>query len=125
MAYDLEKDLINSEYIRTKCIVDSYAQNLYAALCNNEFTKNDVIPILREETWGCSWRYAGGLVARLREEGDYLTWYCSGMGGLVDYNLDRGEEYMKEKGYVTEGVVTEEIRNDLLHINWLVCVDNE
>lgn len=125
MAYDLEKDLMNSEYIRKKCIVDSYAQNLYAALCNNEFTKNDVIPILREETWGCSWRYSGGLVARLREEGDYLTWYCSGMGGLVDYNLDRGEEYMKEKGYVTEGVVTEEIRNDLLHINWLVCVDND
>jgi hypothetical protein len=32
---------------------------------------------------------------------------------------------MKEKGYVMEGVVTEEIRNDLLHINWLVCVDND
>jgi hypothetical protein len=125
MAYDLEKDLMNSAYIREKCIVDSYAQNLYAALCNNVFTKNDIIPILREETWECSWRYAGGLVARLREEGDYLTWYCSGMGGLVDYNLDRGEEYMKEKGYVMEGFVTEEIRNDLLHINWLVCVDND
>ncbi len=125
MAYDLENDLINSKYIREKCIVDSYAQNLYAALCNNVFTKNDIIPILREETWECSWRYAGGLVARLREEGDYLTWYCSGMGGLVDYNLDRGEEYMKEKGYVMEGYVTEEIRNDLLHINWLVCVDND
>ena len=125
MAYDLENDLMDSKYIREKCIVDSYAQNLYAALCNNVFTKNDIIPILREETWECSWRYAGGLVARLREEGDYLTWYCSGMGGLVDYNLDRGEEYMKEKGYVMEGYVTEEIRNDLLHINWLVCVDND
>ena len=125
MAYDLENDLMDSKYIREKCIVDSYAQNLYAALCNNEFTKNDVIPILREETWGCSWRYAGGLVARLREEGDYLTWYCSGMGGLTDYNHEEGEQYMKEKGYVMEGVVTEEIRNDLLHINWLVCVDND
>ena len=61
----------------------------------------------------------------MRDEGDYLTWYCSGMGGLLDYNLDRGEEYMKEKGYVMEGFVTEEIRNDLLHINWIVCVDNE
>ena len=123
MEHDLEKDLYNSTYIKDKCMVDSYAQNLYAALCNNEFTKNDVIPILREETWGCSWRYAGGLVARLREEGDYLTWYCSGMGGLVDYNLDRGEEYMKEMRYVPEGFVTEEIRNDLLQLNWLVCVD--
>jgi hypothetical protein len=32
----------------------------------------------------------------------------------------------KEKGYVMpEGCVTDEIRNDLLHINWIVCVDNE
>jgi hypothetical protein len=125
MDYDLENDLMDSTYIRTKCMDDSYAQNLYAALCNNDFIKNEIIPILREETWHCSWRYAGALVAQIRDEGDYLTWYCSGIGGLTDYNHEEGEQYMKEKGYVMEGVVTEEIRNDLLHINWLVCVDND
>lgn len=125
MDYDLENDLMNSEYIRTKCMEDSYAQNLYAALCNNDFVKNEVMPILKEETWTCTWRYSGSIVARLQGRGDYITWYCSGMGGLTDYHLDQGEEYMKKMGYVPEGEVTEEIRNDLLHINWLVCIDND
>ena len=123
MDYNLEKDLMNSAYIREKCMDDTYAQNLYAALCNNEFTKNDVIPILREETWGCSWRYAGGVVAALRNEGDYIDWYCSGIRTMsVD---DEIHNEWDMKGFVPEGVVTEEIRNDLLHISWLVCVDTD
>jgi hypothetical protein len=123
MDYNLEKDLMNSAYIREKCMDDTYAQNLYAALCNNEFTKNDIIPILREETWGCSWRYAGGVVAALRNEGDYIDWYCSGIRTMsVD---DEIHNEWDMKGFVPEGVVTEEIRNDLLHISWLVCVDTD
>jgi hypothetical protein len=123
MDYNLEKDLMNSTYIREKCMDDTYAQNLYAALCNNEFTKNDIIPILREETWGCSWRYAGGVVAALRNEGDYIDWYCSGIRTMsVD---DEIHNEWDMKGFVPEGVVTEEIRNDLLHISWLVCVDTD
>jgi hypothetical protein len=125
MKHDLEIDLLSSTYIRQKCMDDAYAQNLYAALCNNEFIKNEVVPILKEETWGCTWRYAGSIVARLQGTGDYITWYCSGMGGLTDYNHEEGEQYMKEKGYVMEGYITEEIRNDLLQINWIVHVDNE
>lgn len=113
---NLEYDLRTSEYIRNKCLnSEPYAQNLYAALCNNEFRKNDVIPILKEETWGCSWRYAGGIIADILERGDYMDWYCSGI---------RGEE-STDTEYVTESVVTDEIRNDLLQLNWLVIVDNE
>jgi hypothetical protein len=34
--------------------------------------------------YSCSWRYAGGLVADLREQGeDYLDFYCSGGEGRV------------------------------------------
>jgi hypothetical protein len=34
--------------------------------------------------WSCSWRSAGGIVAALSGEGDYLDWYCSTGEGLVD-----------------------------------------
>lgn len=111
---NLEYDLRSSEYIKQKCTADYYAQNLYAALCNNEFTRNEVWPILQEETWGCSWRYAGGIIADIREEGDYIDWYCSGIRGDSDDPNTR---------YVSESYVTEEIRADLLSLGWLVKED--
>ena len=112
---NMEYDLLTSDYMADKCKDDRYAQNLYAALCNNEFIKNDVWPILTEQKWGCSWRYAGGIIADIREQGDYLNWYCSGMGS----GLGNGDED-GSKGYVGEGYITEEIKDDLLKLGWIV-----
>ena len=110
-----------SEWFNSKvCEQEHYAQNLYAALCNNDFQKLKVVPILKEQTWSCSWRYAGGLVARIRNEGDYLNWYCSGMGGLATDDEFDNDEYMSKKKYVPEGVVTDEIREDLKKMGWIV-----
>jgi hypothetical protein len=111
MKASLEEDLLKVDYIRNKCRErESYAQNLYAALCNNRFFKND-------EEWTCSWRFAGGLVADLitddlasdiiRDHTDYMNWYCSGMWANSDNN------------YVPEGEVTSEISNDLLNLGWV------
>jgi hypothetical protein len=94
---------------------DNYAQNLYAAMCNNIFQKNEVWPRLKDEYWSCSWRSAGGLIARLRNSGDYMNWYCSGIGG----GLGNGDE-TGIKGYVPESEVTDEIRQDLFAIGWTV-----
>lgn len=95
----LEYDLRSTEWILKKVREsDTYAQHLYAAMCNTDFTKNDVWPILQDDIWCCSWRYAGGIIADMREEGDYIDWYCSG----------------------NEGIVTDEIREDLLKLGWLV-----
>jgi hypothetical protein len=91
-------------------------------MCNNEFVKNDVWPILEDKRWGCSWRYAGGLVADLREEGDYLDWYCSGIQG-VTYDTVKDEKIFREKQYVAEGAVTDEIREDLLKLGWIIIND--
>ena len=115
MKNNLEYDLRNSDYIAEKCKVDSYAQNLYAALCNNDFMRNDVWPILKGETWGCSWRYAGGIIADILQYGDYMDWYCSGIMSDGQYI----------QGYVSESVVTDEIREDLLSIGWLVLPESE
>jgi hypothetical protein len=95
-----------------------YAQNLYAAMCNNEFQKQDTWEVLTDNRWSCSWRAAGGVVATLCEQGDYMDWYCSGMGGFADNQTDPAS-YYEETGYVKEGKVTDEIRADLLRLGWV------
>jgi len=121
---NMEWDLVTTDWILEKARnSESYAQNIYAALCNNEFIKLDVLPILKEETWGCSWRYAGGIVADMRQEGDYIDWYCSGSGGLnQEYDGDEtNEEWQKRTRFVPEGFITEEIRNDFQRLGWAVA----
>lgn len=96
---DLEYILLNTDWILAKVRdSDVYAQCLYAALCNNEFQRQAVWPLLKGETWSCSWRYAGGIIADMQEKGDYMDWYCSGGEGMVD----------------------EEIREDLFKLGWRV-----
>lgn len=122
---NMEWDLLTTDWILEKVRASkSYAQNLYAAMCNREFTKREMWPILKEEKWGCSWRYAGGIIADMRREGDYIDWYCSGMGGVADYDTDP-DEWRKSTGYVPESMVTEEIENDLYKLGWLVVKEKE
>lgn len=112
---NLENDLLQCDWIIAKAKANkSYAQNIYAALCNMEWQKLEIWPILKEETWGCSWRYAGGLVARLIEEGDYMDWYCSGIGDP----FGNGDEYGSKK-YAPEGIVSDEIEEDFLKLGWV------
>ena len=131
---NMEYDLRSNQWICDKAKnSDIYAQNLYAALCNNEFTKNDVWPILTDKRWSCSWRYAGGIIADMQEKGDYIDWYCSGIRDskpLDDeefYALtkEQQEYYIQSKSYVSESVVTDEIREDLLKLGWIVIDESE
>lgn len=117
---NMEFDLLSTDWILDKVrACETYAQNLYAAMCNNQFIKKEMWPILKDEKWSCSWRYAGGIIADMREEGDYIDWYCSGMRdyGDDDESLDTG--YIERK-YVPESHVTEEIKEDLDKLGWIV-----
>lgn len=120
---NLEYDLRSTDWILKK-VRDSevYAQNLYAAMCNNEFQKIDVMLILKNQRCSYSWRYAGGIIADMREEGDYIDWYCSGIRGDED-DIDiaaAAEKGYDLKNYVPESVVTEEIEQDLKQLGWMV-----
>ncbi len=91
MKANLEFDLFKTQWIAEKCKDIYYATDLYGALCNNRFFKND-------EEWTCSWRQAGGIVADLRNIGEeYIDFYCSG----------------------NESIVTTEVANDLLNLGWV------
>ena len=117
---DLEWDLRTTEWVLSKVRGSkTYAQNLYAALCNNEFQRKDVMPILKDERWSCTWRYSGGIIADMLEEGDYIDWYCSGMGGVAAYDDDEIDH-----GCVGEGYITEEITQDLDRLGWMVVTDD-
>jgi hypothetical protein len=116
LEHDITATAWFCEKVRTS---DAYAQNLYAAMCNMRFMKLDVVPILKEDYWSASWRGAGGIVSRIQGKGDYMNWYCSGMGGVATYDLNEGEAYMAKMKYVPEGTVTDEIREDLKKIGWI------
>ena len=109
-------NLIENIYENTEILAkirnnEVYAQNLYAALCNNDFVKLDPWLILQNKIWHCSWRTAGRHVTELRNCGeDYMDFYLSGM-----YNT---------KDFQNEGVVTPEILSDLEKIGWTVINPN-
>ena len=100
-----------------KTAKEQYTENLL----DPEWQKNnmEVVPILRQDPdrdyWSASWRGAGGIVADMLGKGDYIDWYCSGMGeGLGNGDPDH------VKGYVPEGCITDEIRNDLQRLGWAI-----
>ena len=130
---NMEYDLRSNQWICDKAKEhEYYAQNLYAAICNNEFVKNDIWPILTDKRWSASWRSAGGIIANMIEKGDYIDWYCSGIRGDIsdeeyqEMTKEQQERYLYSKTkFVGESVVTDEIRQDLLKLGWIVVDDEQ
>ena len=85
---DFEETLL---LLQDKLKDNDYANKMYAALCNTTWIHESNI------TYGCTWRYAGGLIATIRNMDEtYLHFYCNG----------------------NEGIVDPEIANDLKKYNW-------
>jgi hypothetical protein len=129
---NMEYDLRSTQWICDKAKnSEAYAQNLYAAMCNNEFIRNDVWPLLTDKRWCVSWRSAGGVVANMVEKGDYIDWYCSGIRNDMSdeeyHSLTKEDQekylYMKNN-FVGESFVTDEIREDLLKLGWIVAPED-
>lgn len=120
---NLEYDLRSTDWILEKARAsDSYAQNIYAAMCNIRWQRIGMWPALKDQYWSCSWRSSGGIVADMLGKGDYIDWYCSGMGGLTgsyDQDSETFEQWQARTSYVSEGQVTEEIREDFQTLGWV------
>ena len=130
--HNMEYDLRSTAWICDKVKSDEvYAQNLYAAMCNNEFQRNDMMPILKDQRWMCSWRHSGGIIADMCEQGDYIDWYCSGIRNnpteeeIAKFTEEQMINYKKLQAFVGESYVTDEIRNDLKRLGWLVIEDDQ
>ena len=107
-VWNLERDVRRTWWMVDKIRRDDvYAQNLYAAFCNNEFAPKDLWGILKNVTWSCSWRYAGTIVAEIREDSDLHDWYCSGI-------------QLINECYVPESFVVPEVEKDLDNLGWIV-----
>jgi len=78
---------------------DKIAQEMYASLCNIIWVH---VPTGLE--YSCSWRFAGGLIAGYRTEGEnYMDFYCSGIvdpkgtpEGKVTWRINK---IMREHGW--------------------------
>ncbi len=74
---DLETDLLASARIADLVKDLRFATDLYRAMCNTDWSRND-------RRWATTWRVAGEIVAHLRDLNEsYNDFYCSGDEGVV------------------------------------------
>ena len=72
---------------------EKFATDVYRALCNMRW-RMKWTPF----KYSCSQRYAGGLIADIREQGeDYIDFYCSGNEGKV---TEKVREIFNELGWI-------------------------
>lgn len=110
-VFNLERDVRTTIWVVDKIRrQETYAQNFYAALCNNRYQPIDVWGILKNINWDCSWRYAADMISDIRQDESYNNWYGSGSGFT-------GTDFA---GFVQESYVTEEIEADLNTIGWVL-----
>lgn len=98
MDVNLEQDMKNSAEVIALVADEEVANDFYRALCNMRWKKAPGIPddeLIIEKlkgsevgVWSCSWRYAGGIIADIRNEHhgkseDYMNFYCAGNESLI------------------------------------------
>ena len=82
----LDKEFHKALYtLKDKMKDKEFATNVYRALCNMQWKK-----LGTDFLYSCSWRFAGGLVAEIRNVGeDYMTFYCSGDEDIVPEEIEK------------------------------------
>lgn len=109
MDVNLERDMNENSKLISLLADFEVATDFYRALCNMRWRKKIEIPEddliveklkgLETGVWSCSWRYAGGIIADIRNahhgaKEDYLDFYCSGNEGYVSETVSKCFEDM-------------------------------
>lgn len=103
--YNMEQTITDTDWLCQKIRENTdYAQSFYAGLCNNLFHK---IGAEDDAIYSFSWRHSGAVVAEIRKQGDYLDWYCSGIGTDA----------------TPEGTITADVQADIEKIGWEIWTD--
>ena len=80
MSHKFEEDL---QQLSSRIANDlDFATDVYGALCNMRWQNKED----SEDIYSCSWRYAGGLIAEMRDNTEYMNYldfYCSGNEGQI------------------------------------------
>jgi len=108
LEVEMERDAIVVTYLKDRDV----AVQFYSALCNMRWRKMSVLSEderiidklkgVNSDIWSCSWRYAGGIIADIRNKHyntkeDYMNFYCSGNEGEV---ADIVKECFERMGWV-------------------------
>jgi hypothetical protein len=104
VGISLEEDMKKDSEIISLCKDRDVAVDFYRALSNMMWRKKSTLPEDEQIVealkgtdpliWSCSWRYAGGIIADIRNEHygvneDYLHFYCSGNEGHVSELVEK------------------------------------
>jgi hypothetical protein len=116
--FNLGADIANDDTIVALLADGDVALQFYASLCNMRWESISRLPDddkmierlkgVNSEIWSCSWRYAGGIIADIRNEHyntgeSYISFYCSFTTAFA------------------EGTVTELVRKHFERIGWKPC----
>jgi hypothetical protein len=100
----LDSEVENSKELINKLRSKDYAQKFYAALCNNQWKKENYA-YDNLELWSVTWRTAGSLASAFHQGddrlADYMDFYCSGGEGEVDAEV---EQDLFELGWTWEPI---------------------
>jgi hypothetical protein len=95
-VYDHFEDII-SKYLGERMKTDAaLCSRIWSSLANVNwyFIKSSQLIVC-----GYSFRAAGGMIADIRQQGDYMDWYCSGPYQTVDEEF---RKIMKKEGFIAD-----------------------